>query len=88
MERQLATINEFVNYFCSVRIHLSVRVQVRIVYWLGMDDERLVKEVRTFPCLWNVSVKTHRDIKAKENAWKTVLIEVNVLNLESPLVSV
>ena len=47
-----------------------------------MYEERLVEEVRKFPCLWNVSVKAHRDIKAKEDAWKTVSNEVNVLNLE------
>ena len=53
-----------------------------------MDEERLVKEVRKFPCQWDVSVKAYRDIKAKENAWKTVSSEVNVLNLECTLVSV
>ena len=59
-------------------------MQVCIVYLLGMGEERLVEEVKKFPCLWNVSVKAYRDIKAKENAWN----EVNVLNLECTLVSV
>ena len=63
-------------------------MQVCIVYLLGMDKERLVEEVRKFPCLWNVSVKAYRYIKAKENGWKTVSNEVNILNLECTLVSV
>ena len=60
-------------------------MQVRL---LGMDDERLVEEVRMFPCLWDVSVKAYRDTKAKENAWKTVSNEVSALNLEGTSVSV
>ena len=43
-----------------------------------MNEERLIEEVRKFPCLWDVSTKAYRDIKAKENAWKVVANEVNV----------
>ena len=44
-----------------------------------MDEERLIEEVRKFSCLWDVSTKAYRDSKAKENAWKVVANEVNVL---------
>ena len=37
-----------------------------------MDDERLIESVRGFPCLWRVSSKIYKDIRAKENAWKEV----------------
>ena len=43
-----------------------------------MNEERLIEEVRKFPCLWDVSTKAYRDIKAKANAWKVVANEVNV----------
>ena len=36
----------------------------------SMDDEKLIEAVRTFPCLWRVSSKAYKDIRAKENAWK------------------
>ena len=37
-----------------------------------MDDEKLVEAVRSFPCLWQVSLKSYKDLRAKENAWKEV----------------
>ena len=46
---------------------------------LLMDEERLIEEVRKFSCLWDVSTKAYRDNKAKENAWKVVANDVNVL---------
>ena len=33
-----------------------------------MDDEQLVEAVRSFPCLWLLSSKSYRDLRAKENA--------------------
>ena len=44
-----------------------------------MDDERLMEEVRKFSPLWDVSTNAYRESKAKENAWKVVAKEVNVL---------
>ena len=35
-----------------------------------MDDEKLVEAVHSFPCLWQVSSKSYKDLRAKENAWK------------------
>ena len=41
-----------------------------------MDDEKLIEAVRAFPCLWQVSSKSYKDVKAKENAWKLVANQV------------
>ena len=41
-----------------------------------MDGERLIEAVRSFPCLWNVSSKGYKDLRARENAWKEVTVEV------------
>ena len=38
------------------------------------DVERLIEEVRVFECLWKVNIKAYKDMRAKENAWKSVLI--------------
>ena len=37
-----------------------------------MDDEKLVEAVRSFPSLWQVSTKSYKDLRAKENTWKEV----------------
>ena len=37
-----------------------------------MDEEKLIESVRTFPCLWEVSNRSYKDLKARENAWKEV----------------
>ena len=37
-----------------------------------MDDEKLVEAVRSFLNLWQVSSKSYKDLRAKENAWKEV----------------
>ena len=41
-----------------------------------MDDEGLIEAVREFPCLWQVSSKSYRDLRAKENAWTQVASKV------------
>ena len=42
----------------------------------GGLPETLIEAVRKFGCLWNVSSKSFKDNKAKENAWKAVAQEV------------
>ena len=37
-----------------------------------MEDEKLIETVRGFPCLWRLSSKAYKDVRAKENAWKEV----------------
>ena len=44
-----------------------------------MNEEKLIEAVRDFPCLWQVSSRCYRDAKAKENAWKKVSSQVNIL---------
>ncbi|KAL5471568.1 hypothetical protein EMCRGX_G029695 [Ephydatia muelleri] len=34
--------------------------------------EGFIEAVREFPCLWNVSSKSFKDVHAKENAWKAI----------------
>ena len=41
-----------------------------------MEEEKLVDAVRSFPCLWQVSCRSYKDIRAKENAWKQVAGQV------------
>jgi hypothetical protein len=44
-----------------------------------MDDcdkiEQLIEAVRGFPCLWQVSNKSYKDQRARENAWEKVAEE-------------
>ena len=40
-------------------------------------EERLIEAVRAFPCLWQVSSKGYKDLRAKENAWKEVASRVS-----------
>ena len=42
-----------------------------------MEEEKVSEAVRTFPCVWQVNSPVYRDIKAKENAWNKVAIEVH-----------
>ena len=45
-----------------------------------MEVEKLIEAVRCFPCLWDVTKTSYKDARAKENAWKEVVIQVrNVL---------
>ena len=37
-----------------------------------MEDEQLIEAVREFPCLWLVSSRAYKDLRAKENAWKEI----------------
>ena len=46
-------------------------------------DEKLIEAVRDFDCLWKVSAKVYRDVRAKENAWKAIAITVRLLCLNS-----
>ena len=34
------------------------------------DTEMLIEAVRSFPCLWNMSLREYKDNRVKENAWK------------------
>ena len=43
----------------------------------GMDEGKLVEAVRGYPCLWKVTEKGYKDVKAKENAWVAVAVEVS-----------
>ena len=49
-----------------------------------MEEEKLFEAVRTFPCLWQVKSPVYKDIRAKENAWNKVAIEVRKLNTLVP----
>ena len=42
-----------------------------------MDDEKFVEALRSFLCLWLVSSKSYKDLRAKENAWKEVASKVS-----------
>ena len=39
-----------------------------------MADEKLI--VRCFPCLWQVSSKSYKDVRTRENAWKKVASQI------------
>ena len=43
-----------------------------------MDEEVLIEAVRCFPCLWQVSCRKYKDLRAKENAWKEVAGKVSL----------
>ena len=35
-----------------------------------MTEEKLIEEVREFPCIWDTSSRSYKDQRARENAWK------------------
>ena len=41
-------------------------------------EEKLIEAVRDFPCLWQVSSRAYKDLRAKENAWKVVASKVSL----------
>ena len=47
---------------------------------MAVDDinhhEKLIEAVRKYPCIWDMSSKSYKDSKAKENAWTQVSNEV------------
>ena len=43
---------------------------------VNMAEERLIEAVRRKDCLWNISSMSYKDLRAKENAWKEVSVEV------------
>ena len=46
-----------------------------------MDEEKLIEAIRSLPCLWQVSSKSYRDQRARENAWKEVAEAVSYSRL-------
>ena len=44
-----------------------------------MDEEALVEAVHLYPYLLQMSCKKYKDLRAKENAWKEVALQVCVL---------
>ena len=41
-----------------------------------MADEKLIKAVCCFSCLWQVSSKSYKDVRTRENAWKEVASQI------------
>ena len=41
------------------------------------DDEKLIEAVRSFPCLWQTSSKSYKNMRVRENAWKEVAKQVS-----------
>ena len=37
-----------------------------------MTEEKLIEEVREFPCIWDTCSRSYKDQRAHENAWKHV----------------
>lgn len=35
------------------------------------DKEVLIKALRKYQCIWKVNCKDYKDLKTRENAWKT-----------------
>ena len=54
-----------------------------------MADKKLIKVVRCFPCLWQVSSKSYKDVRTRENAWKEVASQITkeTVNRNNILVS-
>ena len=49
--------------FCRYVIIMSARKEL---------DENLIIQVENFPCLYNITLKEYKDVKAKDNAWAVV----------------
>ena len=41
-----------------------------------MAEDKLIKAVHCFPCLCQVSTKSYKDVKTRENAWKEVASQI------------
>jgi hypothetical protein len=43
-----------------------------IKLFVKLEDDKLTEAVRGYGCLWEMSSRTYKDLRAKENAWKEV----------------
>ena len=41
-----------------------------------MADKKLIEAVHCFPYLWQVSSKSYKDVRRRENAWKEVASQI------------
>ena len=41
-----------------------------------MADKKFIEAVRCFPCLWQVSSKSYKDVRTRENTWKEVASQI------------
>ena len=42
-----------------------------------MADEKHIEAVRCFPSLWQVSSKSYKDVRTRENTWKEVTSQIS-----------
>ena len=40
-------------------------------------EDKLIEAVRDYTCLWQVSSRAYKDLRAKENTWKQVAEKVS-----------
>ena len=45
------------------------------------EDEAIIEAVRKFECLWKIRSRVYKDLRVKENAWKSVAEEVCIKTL-------
>lgn len=45
-------------------------------------ETRLIEAVQSFPCLWQGSSPSYKDLAARQNAWKEVANQVGGLSVE------
>ena len=62
-------------YFYVQAMRLTNQINPSMCSPLKME-ERLIEAVREFNCLWEVSSRSFKDVKAKENTWKEVATKV------------
>lgn len=56
-----------------------IRLVVSCVYF-KLAEEIMIETIRSFPCLWQTSSKSYKDLRAKENDWKEVANHVSSIN--------
>ena len=39
----------------------------------------MIEAVREFSCIWQLSNRSYKDLRAKENAWKAVVAKVQII---------
>ena len=47
------------------------------------DNEMLIEVVRSFPCLWNMSLREYKDERIKENMWCTVAEKLGGISVDN-----
>ena len=73
-EHNMSQHKDRIHFYLDVQVIRSAN-QILITMCL-MGDEKLIEAVRHFSCLCQVSSKSYKDVRTRENTWKEVASQI------------